>query len=195
MKNIFSFFIMVLLPMTALADAVEIGGIWYNLVKEAEEAEVTQSPDYKYSDQVDIPASVAYNGTTYTVKSIGENAFYYCSGLTSVTIPNSVTSIGKEAFFNCGDMTSVTIPNSVTTIGESAFHFCSGLTSVTIPNGVTSIGTDAFSYCSGLTSINVEEGNTKYDSRENCNAIIEISSNSLIAGCKNSTIQIGRAHV
>ena len=76
--------------------------------------------------------------------SIGNNAFQYCSGLTSVTIPNSVTSIGNYAFSGCSGLTSVTIPNSVTSIGERAFNGCSGLTSITIPNSVTSIGSSAF---------------------------------------------------
>ncbi len=85
-------------------------------------------------------------------------------------------------------MTSVTIPNSVTSIGERAFYKCTGLTSVTIPNSVTSIGDRAFGSCSGLTSIKVESGNSVYDSRENCNAIIETATNTLISGCKNTII-------
>ena len=71
---------------------------------------------------------------------INDSAFYGCSGLTSVTIPESVTSIGNQAFYNCSSLTSVTIPESVTSIGNSAFYKCGGLTSVTIPNSVTSIG-------------------------------------------------------
>ena len=86
-----------------------------------------------------------------TVTSIGDRAFEDCRGLTSVIIPNSVTSIGNEAFKDCSGLTSVTIPNSVTSIGREAFSGCSGLTSVTIPNSVTSIGGWAFSDCSGIT--------------------------------------------
>ncbi|MBQ8045041.1 MAG: leucine-rich repeat domain-containing protein, partial [Bacteroidales bacterium] len=89
-----------------------------------------------------------------SVTSIGDFAFYNCSGLTSVTIPNSVTSIGACAFESCRGLTSVTIPNSVTSIGACAFSSCSGLTSVTIPNSVTSIGEHAFGACSGLTTLN-----------------------------------------
>ena len=90
-----------------------------------------------------------------SVTSIGNYAFYECSGLTSVTIGKSVTSIGDYAFRGCSGLTSVTIPNSVTSIGDYAFRGCSGLTSVTIGNGVTSIGNSAFSSCSALTSVTI----------------------------------------
>ena len=123
-----------------------------------------------------------------SVTTIGSSAFHGCSGLTSVTIPNSVTSIGNAAFAGCYGLTSVTIPNSVTSIGHDAFNRCSGLTSVTIPNSVSYIGEAAFCRCSGLTSVTVDKNNGTYDSRDNCNAIIETSTNKLIVGCKNTTI-------
>ena len=122
------------------------------------------------------------------VTGVGERAFWYCDGLTSVTIPNSVTTIGNYAFVGCSGITSITIPESVTSIGGWAFEDCSGLTSVTIPNSVLTIGRGAFGGCSGLTSITVAEGNMKYDSRNNCNAIIETVSNTLITGCNNTII-------
>ena len=78
----------------------------------------------EYTGKVVIPESVTYNGTTYSVTGIGGSAFRYCSGLTSVTIPNSVTSIGKDAFAECSGLTNVTIPNSVTSIGSGAFYYC-----------------------------------------------------------------------
>ena len=120
--------------------------------------------------------------------SIGDGAFHDCHSLTSITIPNSVTEIGADAFSSCYRLTSVTIPNSVKSIGNGAFGGCSGLTSITIPNSVTSIGYGAFSSCSSLKSIIVQNGNPIYDSRENCNAIIETATNTLIAGCQNTII-------
>ena len=102
------------------------------------------------------------------VTSIGNLTFENCTGLTSITIPNSVTSIGSGAFENCTGLTSITIPNSVTSIEKSAFYNCTGLTSVTIPNSVTSIKYQTFRYCEGLTSITIPnsvtsiEGNTFY---------------------------------
>ena len=123
-----------------------------------------------------------------SVTSIGQYVFYGCSGLTSIEIPNSVTSIGQYAFTGCSGLTSVEIPNSVTSIGQKAFQGCSGLTSVEIGNSVTSIGQHAFGGCTGLTSITVEEENTVFDSRNNCNAIIETATNILVLGCKNTVI-------
>ena len=142
--------------------------------------------DEYQSSKISIPKKIKRNDTTYLVTNIGEGAFYSCRGLTSITIPNSVTSIGKWAFSSCSALPSITIPNSVTSIGENAFYNCDGLPSITIPNSVTSIGEEAFIGCDGLTSIIVEKGNKRYDSRENCNAIIETASNTLIAGCKNT---------
>ena len=123
-----------------------------------------------------------------SVTNIGVSAFSGCSGLTSIEIPNSVTSIEDFVFYDCSGLTSIEIPNSVTSIGMYAFSGCSGLTSFVIPNSVTSIGLKAFSGCSGLTSIVVESGNSVYDSRNNCNAIIETASNTLLAGFKNTKI-------
>lgn len=83
-------------------------------------------------------------------------AFAFCSNLTSINIPNSVTSIGSNAFFGCDSLTSVTIPNSVAIIGTDAFCHCSSLTSITIPDSVTSISSFVFMGCSSLTSINFQ---------------------------------------
>ena len=204
-----------LLPATVTAHDFEVDGIYY--IINGNEATVTfRGTSYyeysnEYSGSVTIPSSVTYNGTIYSVTSIGVLAFYNCSGLTSVTIPNPVTEIGYSAFSGCRGLTSVTIPtslktigerafkdcqsltsvaipNSVTTIGDLAFYNCSALTSVSIGNSVSSIGNSAFYGCGGMTSIVVASGNTTYDSRGNCNAIIETASNTLIAGCCNTVI-------
>ena len=133
---------MMLLPMVAMADAVEIDGIYYNLIDKAKIAEVTSNPN-KYSGSVAIPEKVSYEGVEYDVTSIGNNAFYSCTGLTSITIPNSVTSIGDAAFSYCTGLPSITIPNSVTSIGAYAFYDCTGVPSIMIPKSVKSIGTGA----------------------------------------------------
>ena len=281
MKRILLALLLALTGAAAHAYDFVVGGIYYNILSDGESVEVTSGSSDKYSGAITIPSSVTYSGKTYSVTSIGSDAFYGCSGLTSVTIPNSVTTIGSGAFWGCTGLTSVTIPNSVTSIrgwafygcsgltsvtipisvtsiGSGAFSGCSGMTSVTIPNSVTSIGdrvfygcssltavtipnsvtaigygafdgcsgltavtipnsvmeiggrafdgcssltgtltipsavtsigSDAFSGCSGLESIVVENGNSIYDSRGNCNAIIETATNTLISGCMNTVI-------
>ena len=144
------------------------------------------------SERDKIKKIVIKNGVT----NIGDNVFSWCSSLTSVSIPNSVISIGKSAFTLCKSLTSINIPNSVKSIGEKTFAGCSSLTSISIPYSVTSISYDAFQNCPSIESIIVEKNNPKYDSRDNCNAIIETGTNSLIIGCKvtvipNSVTSIG----
>ena len=119
------------------ASAVKIDGIYYNIF--SDETAVVISCEEKYSGEVVIPSSITVEGKEYTVTFIGAYAFENCSGLTSVTIPNSVTSIDGYAFKNCSGLTSITIPNSVTVIDNDAFSGCISLTSITIPNSVTSI--------------------------------------------------------
>ena len=153
MKKYLLLLLVALLPLLASAYAydAEIDGIYYSF--SGDEATVTyrNTSFNSYSGVVVIPSSVTYNGTTYSVTSIGNSTFAGCTSLTSVTIPNSVTSIGNSTFAGCTSLTSVTIPNSVISIGTQAFYNCRGLTSVTIPNSVTSIGNNAFYGCNNVT--------------------------------------------
>ena len=106
-------------------------------------------------------AYVRYGDNYYTSNDkLGDWAFYGCSGLTSLTLPSSVTSIGNDAFTGCSGLTSMTLPSGVTSIGDYAFYGCSGLTSLTLPSGVTSIGNYAFYGCRGLTSMTIPSGVT-----------------------------------
>lgn len=153
-----------------------------------------------------------------SVKTIGNDAFQGCSGLESVSLyskalftlisysseynfsaifgsqvkeyvlGDEVTRIGNYAFKGCSSLVNISIPESIKTIGNYAFQDCSSLTGIAIPKSVTSIGIRAFGNCSKLTKMEVEADNTIYDSRDNCNAIIETSSNTLLAGCQNTTI-------
>ena len=120
----------VFFSISASADVVEVDGIYYNLISsKGNVAEVTKG-DKKYEGDITIPSSINVNEEEYTVTSIGNDAFYRCSGFTSVTIPNSVKSIGELAFYNCSGLTSVAIPDSVTSIGGWAFELCENIENV-----------------------------------------------------------------
>ena len=142
----------------------EVDGIYYNYSGTNASvtclAQNTAGNATAYTGDVVIPESVEYNGKNYSVTSIGSYAFWNCSGLTSVTIPNSVTSIGNYAFNSCSGLTSVTVPNSVTRIGSNAFQGCSSLTSIKLPTGLTTIENTIFTGCSSLTSIELPAGVT-----------------------------------
>ncbi len=168
---------------------------------------------YDATGDLIIPESVSYEGHNYTVTTIGESAFLYCFYLTNLSIPNTVTTIEASAFAYCQGFTGdLVIPNSVNTIEASAFHTCYGFDgSLVLGNGVTNIGAWAFNSCDGLTGvlnipsnvatigedafvyckfdgIVVDPENPNFDSRNDCNAIIETSTNELTTGCKNTVI-------
>ena len=122
-----------------------------------------------------------------SVTIIDEFAFASCDLLTSVNIPDNVTSIGDYAFSDCA-FSSITLPNGLTSIGQHAFDGCASLQSITIPASVAYIGIQTFSSCASLTSMVVNSDNTHYDSRDNCHAIIETATNTLISGCQSTII-------
>ena len=132
-----------------------VGNLKYKASKNNSGVTVCGLGGIKAATEIRIPSQIKYGKYTYEVTSIGAHAFYSCTGLTSITIPNSVTSIGDWAFANCDSLTSIIIPNSVTSIGNWAFAWCEGLTSISIPNSVTSIGCDAFNGCSSLEFIKI----------------------------------------
>ena len=161
-----------LLCSTANAFSTVINGISYEL--DSKTASVERNN--KYTGNITIPEVVVYEGTTYKVEEISDSAFYNCTSLTSVTIPNSVTSIGEGAFNGCQSLTSIDIPNSVTTIGESAFSDCDDLKSINIPNSVTSIGERAFFWCTRLKSVTIGNSVTAIDFNtfEGCTSLTDI---------------------
>ena len=188
---------------------VSVDGIYYILDLFNETAEVTSAGSGTYSGSISIPESVTYEGMEYSVTSIkggswyGGGAFHSCTGLTSITIPNSVTYIGDSAFARCTGLTSITIPNSVTTIDKSAFYSCSGLTSVTISSSVTSIRDYTFGSCFSLTSVTIPNSVTSIGDFAfcACSGLMSLTMNpatppspwapNLFSGCKNlSTIYV-----
>ena len=148
---------------------------------------VVYSEDYK--KLVDATAlKDKYYEIDERVEEICKEAFKGCDKLEEIVMPKKLKKIDSEAFQGCSSLTKLTLPDSVARIDGLAFCGCSGLTELTLPNSVKSIGDGAFADCSGLEKITVESGNSRYDSRDNCNSIIDKKTNTLIAGCKNSVI-------
>lgn len=174
MKQLFFLFIAFLLPLFSYADDSGTcgDGLTYTYV------ESTQT--------LTITGNGAMSGYDYYSPKAPWSA--YKADIKTIIIAEGVTSIGRCAFYGCSGLTSITISNSVKNIGNYAFQDCSGLTAITIPSNVTSIEDNAFYRCGGLTTITVADGNTKYDSRDNCNAIIETATNELVRGCQNTAI-------
>ena len=136
--------LLLMVATVAMAHDFEVGGIYYDILSEEEKTVEVTYRGYSYSNysneytgSVDIPSMVTYNDLTYSVTRIGGSAFYGCSGLTSIKIPNSVTSIWRSAFNNCSGLTSVTIGNSVTSIDYNAFYDCTSLKELRIEDGGT----------------------------------------------------------
>lgn len=173
-KNLFILFT-VLFPIVTLADSVEINGIYYTFIEKAKIAEVVSNPN-KYSGDIVIPDSIEYNGKFYTVKHIGEKAFYECKRLMSIKLPETITDIKDQAFGHCETIENFTIPNSVEQIGSSAFAYCRHLESIIIPDKVQTIPWGTFQYCENLSNVSMGD-NVKQLGRyafSNCKNLISI---------------------
>lgn len=142
---------------------------------------------YKEHSTIDIPETVFYNGIKFIITEIDKSAFQNCENLVTVSLPNTIVKIGDYAFEWCEKLTDVVIPPNVIEIGERAFSG-SNLQSIVIPESVKFIGEHAFSSGENLVEIRIESKKTKYDSRNNCHAMIDTTSNSLIVGCQNTII-------
>lgn len=164
--------------MSAMADTVEINGINYNLVTEdeANKAEVIGRSG-KYSGSIVIPETVIYNENVYNVTSIGNSAFYWCSELTSVSIPDNVTSIGSYCFAYCSNLSNVSLSNNLSALGMGAFAGCSKLESITVPGSIGILESSVFQNCTGLKSVVLSEGITEIShiAFNGCTSLISIA--------------------
>ena len=185
-SSLFKGFVMlvVLMLMTtssAMAEELKfevIDGFRYLLDSDTKTATLVPKTDGKYSGDIIIPEKVKGNdGVEYVVASLGASCFEGCTGLTSITIPSSVTLLGDYCFPGCSGLTSITIPSSVTSLGDGCFQDCSGLTSITIPSSVTSLGGNCFWNCSGLTSITIPSSVTSLGDFcfQGCSGLISIT--------------------
>ena len=187
--RLFSLWLLLSVAVGLFAYDFEVDGLHYNIICSTapySSAEVANAD--KNLTIVNIPEIVTYKGVVYSVMWIGERAFSGCTGLTSITIPNSVTGIGNFAFSGCIGLISVTIGNRVTSIGSSAFYGCTGLTAITIPNSVTSIGESAFSNCASLTSVTIPNSVTRIGERafSGCTGLTSITIPNSVTSIGNS---------
>ena len=198
MKKILLFLVLSLSAVATWAydfSAVAPSGqtLYYNIISSTDHTcgVVRNSADQPTGALV-IPSSVTYNGTSFSVIELlsvnSYGTFDGASGLTSVTLPNSLITIGNYAFYGCSSLTGIIIPNSVTTMGNFVFEGCSSITSLTIGSSLATLGNFTFTGCTGLTSITVDAANPNFDSRNGCNAIIRTNINGLVFGCRNTVI-------
>ncbi len=169
-KNISSFgiirtfivlFAIILTPELSSAEEFTCDGIKYTPI--ADKAEVMVSGYEKgLSGDLIIPETVSYNNTEYTVTQIGKSAMSHCSGLTSISFPNSLKVISNYAIEFCESLKQLVLPNSLVEIGDFAFYVCKDLTSIIIPGSVVTIGINPFLCCFSLQSIDVAEDNPEY---------------------------------
>jgi hypothetical protein len=137
---------------------INVEGLIYNLDDESFTAKLINGKTWE--GELSIPSEIEWKGQKYIVNSIGQKAFEDCKGLTSISIPRSITTIGSNAFYGCTGLSTISIPRSVTTIGSYAFYGCTGLSTITIPDDITIIESGLFKDCVNLTSVIIPEGIT-----------------------------------
>ena len=193
MKQKILFTLVLALLTTVLASAYDFeeGGIYYKRLSDTTVEVTYMKANYAspYAGSIVIPSTVTHDQVDYTVTRIGSSSFMQSFDLTSVVLPNTITAIDDAAFWDCASLKNVNIPSSVTRIGNEAFFDCISLTNLIIPASVTHIGWRALFGCgSSANKILVEGGNSNYDSRNDCNAVIETANNVLIVGCNHTVI-------
>ena len=184
--------LVVLGTMTAGAYDFLVDGIYYNI--NYDKTTVAVAPKSYgawpngYRDTVIVPETVTYNEKTYTVTKLSNEAFAGSYHLKVVVLPNTITVFDRATFEHCHELVSVNIPEGVTTVGNYTFSNCYELSSLHIPSTLTNISFGFNWNCPALSTITVDPGNTVYDSRDNCNAIIETATNTLVFGCQSTVI-------
>jgi hypothetical protein len=189
-KRIIMWMLAALLPVMVWGQTEQlIDGIKYELNSSTKKASVVQGST-KVSGDLIIPETFNYGGTTYTVNLIDFMAFYNCTGITSISLPNTVYLISRGAFQGCTGLTSINLPSSLMYLYD-AFEGCTGLTSIHIPANVFMIENECFSGCTGLTVMTVDNENEDYESPAGSNCIIKKETKELVAGCKTTVIPDG----
>lgn len=196
-KILFVLSLLTIIPSSMMAYSAKIDGIYYDLNSSTGTATVTYKDRIvsnnanAYTGDVVIPETFTYNGILYSVTTIGPQAFYGCSNLTSVSIPEGVTKIGTQAFYDCSKLTSVSLPPSLTSIETASFSGCSRLSSVDIPNSVNAIGSSAFSECKGLTSVVIPAGLTNIESHtfQDCTNLTSVTIPNSVKGILSSAFK------
>ena len=181
MKQIFTFIAiligMVMTPTSTKAYDFEVDGIYYNIVSFTDlTCEITAGNE-KYTGDIIIPAQISYNSRNLEIIGIASKAFYECSALTAISIPNSITKIGDNAFYECTSLNSISLPESLTLLGDYVFGKCTSLGSVSIPESVTQIGAGAFRECTSLSSVSIPEGIVQIEDRtfDGCTSLKSVS--------------------
>ena len=161
MKKFISILTLVLASLSASAEEFEVNGINYMPISDNEVSVTSDNRNdggLEYSGDIVIPKEVQWNGKTYQVAELGGGAFYQCTKVTSVTLPNTIRAIGERCFESCFNLTSINLPNSIKDIGRLAFLWCTRLASITLPKNLEFIKDGCFDGCESLESVVIPDG-------------------------------------